>query len=72
MKRLFSFMMGTVMGALVGATLAILLAPQSGEDLREDMRQRFLKMQEELKQAAAGRRIELERQLSGMRQSKDV
>ncbi|MDH3944962.1 MAG: YtxH domain-containing protein [Anaerolineae bacterium] len=72
MKRLLSFLMGSVMGALVGATLAILLAPQSGEDLREEMRQRFQKMQDEVKQAAAGRRIELERQLSSMRQSKEV
>ena len=68
MKRITSFLSGAVMGALVGATLAILLAPASGNDLRSQMRERVEKLQMELKDAAKSRRIELEKQLSNLRQ----
>lgn len=67
MKRIWSFFSGAVMGALVGATLAILLAPSSGEDIRNQMRQRVELLQSELKDAAQSKRIELEKQLASMR-----
>ncbi len=68
MKRIFSFMIGTMVGALVGAALAILLTPQSGDDLRGGMRERVMKLQEDLKSAASSRKIELEKQLAKLRQ----
>jgi gas vesicle protein len=70
MRKFFSFLMGTVMGALVGATVALLLAPESGEELRESIRQRFENLQGEIQEAAATRRVELEKQLANLRQPK--
>lgn len=67
MRRLFGFVLGLAGGALVGATLAILLAPASGEDLRSELRNRASRFRDELQQAAAQRRTELERQLEAMR-----
>ena len=67
MKRIFSFLMGTMLGALAGAALAILLTPQSGDDLRGGMRERVLNLKNELTSAASSRKIELERQLANLR-----
>ena len=72
MRKFFSFLMGTVMGALVGATVALLLAPESGEEIRGSIRQRFMALQEELSEAAASRKIELEKQLANLRQPKST
>ena len=69
MKKFFSFFVGTVMGALVGATVALLLAPSSGETLRGQIQERFAALQEELTQAAADRRAELEEYLANLRES---
>jgi gas vesicle protein len=67
MRRLFGFLIGIGTGALVGATVAILLAPASGKDLRSELRGRMEGFSNELKEAAAQRRAELERQLESMR-----
>ena len=67
MKKFFSFMVGTIMGALVGATVALLLAPSSGDTLRTQIRERFNALQDELSQAAAERRVELENYLTSLR-----
>ena len=67
MKRILSFLSGAIVGALVGATLALLFAPASGEGVREQLRQRAMALQEEVKKAAAERRAELEEQLSSLR-----
>jgi hypothetical protein len=72
MRKFFSFLMGTVMGALVGATVALLLTPESGEEFRGLIRQRFESLQGEIQEAAATRRIELEKQLADLRQPKTV
>jgi hypothetical protein len=40
-------------GLLVGAGAALLVAPKTGRDLREDLRGRFKKAQEDLDQAAS-------------------
>ena len=70
MRRFMSFLTGAVMGALVGATLAILLAPASGEELRSQIRSRAIQLQEDIRQAAAQRRAELEEQLAALRTPK--
>lgn len=67
MRRFLSFLAGAALGGLVGAAAAILLAPTSGSDLRIQLRQRTLRMQEEVKAAATARRIELEQQLAALR-----
>jgi gas vesicle protein len=69
MKKFFSFFVGTVMGALVGATVALLLAPSSGETLRSQIQERFAALQDELAQAAAERRAELEEYLASLRET---
>ena len=40
MKRMFGFLIGVVVGGLVGSTIALLLAPESGEELRSEIRAR--------------------------------
>jgi gas vesicle protein len=72
MRRLFSFLLGAASGALVGATIAILMAPESGEDLRTDLRKRIGRFGDELRDAASQRRHELERQLQSFRQGGEI
>lgn len=67
MQRMVSFLSGLAMGALVGATLALVLTPSSGEELRVRVQERVSRLQDELKQAAADRRAELEQQLTILR-----
>lgn len=67
MSKFFNFFLGAVLGGFVGATLALLLAPSSGEEIRLEMRERVRRLQEELRQAAAQRRAELEEQLATLR-----
>ena len=40
MRKFFSFLIGVVVGGLVGATISVLFAPESGEQLRAQIRQR--------------------------------
>ncbi len=70
MRRFFSLLAGIIMGALVGATLAILLAPESGESLRMQLRERASHFRQDVLDAAAARRAELEEQLSTLRSPK--
>lgn len=70
MRRFFSLLSGIFMGALVGATLAILLAPESGESLRAELRERASHFREDVMNAAAARRAELEEQLNTLRAPK--
>lgn len=67
MQKFFNFFLGALIGGFLGATLAILLAPSSGEELRLEMRERVQRLQDELRQAAAQRRAELEEQLAALR-----
>jgi gas vesicle protein len=70
MRRLLSFLSGGVTGALVGVTLAILFAPSSGKQLRQQMEERVSRVREQVNQAAATRRLELEGQLAALRAPK--
>ena len=67
MKGYVSFFSGIMMGAFVGATLALLFAPTSGEELRFQIQDQSMRVQQDVKQAAAERRAELEEQLAGLR-----
>lgn len=67
MRRVFSFLYGSMVGSLVGAAIGLLLAPSSGEELREQVRDNAQRLQWEVKGAAASRRAELEQQLAALR-----
>ena len=61
------FLGGLVLGSLVGASVALLLAPSSGAELRAQIQNEIERVQAEVNQAAADRRIELEQQLAALR-----
>lgn len=67
MNKIFSFITGAIMGALVGATIAILMAPSSGEELRGQIQERSIQISDDIKEIAAERRAELERELAALR-----
>ncbi len=67
MQKFFNFFIGALVGGFLGASVALLLAPASGEELRLQMRERAQHLQDELRQAAAQRRAELEQQLAALR-----
>ncbi len=67
MRRMFGFLIGIVVGALVGSTVALLLAPESGEELRNAIRERGAGFLSEVRSAADNRRIELQNRLEALR-----
>ena len=70
MRQAMSFLTGLVLGGLVGAVVAVLFAPASGEELRQQMSERAIALQDEVKLAATERRAELEEQLATLRAPK--
>jgi hypothetical protein len=71
MRRTISFFIGVIMGGLVGATIALLFAPNSGTDLRDQIRERAESLSAEVRQAAGSRRIELQERLDTLRAPRD-
>ena len=67
MRKLFGFLIGTFVGALVGSTIALLLAPDSGDELRAQLRERGENFMGEVRHAADTRRIELKDRLDTLR-----
>lgn len=67
MRKIFGFLIGLLVGGLVGATIALLLAPESGEELRGQIRARGQNFLAEIKNAADSRRIELRDRLDALR-----
>jgi gas vesicle protein len=67
MNRYLSFLVGIMIGGLVGATFAMLFAPASGDELRGQIRQRAITLQDDVKTAASARRAELEQQLAALK-----
>jgi gas vesicle protein len=64
---MFGFLIGVFVGALVGSTIALLLTPESGEELRGEIRQRGESFASQIRSAADERRIELRRRLDALR-----
>ncbi len=67
MRRMFGFLIGIMVGALVGSTVALLLAPESGEQLRNEIRARGEGFLSDVRSAADNRRIELQNRLENLR-----
>jgi gas vesicle protein len=67
MRKLFGFMIGVFVGSLVGSTIALLLAPDSGYELRAQLRARGQNFVGEIRHAADTRRIELKDRLETLR-----
>jgi len=72
MRRMFGFLIGILVGALVGSTIALLLAPESGEELRAQLRERGRGFMGEIRHAADTRRIELKDRLETLRAPKEA
>ena len=70
MQRTLSYLAGAITGALVGATLMVLFTPAPGETIRSDLKNRVQELQNQMQEAAANRRKEMEAQLSQMRAPK--
>ena len=67
MRKMFGFMIGIFLGSLVGSTIALLLAPDSGDELRAQLRERGQIFMGEIRHAADTRRIELKDRLDTLR-----
>jgi gas vesicle protein len=68
---MFGFLMGIFVGGLVGSTIAMLLAPESGEELRSQLRERGQNFFSDVQHAADERKIELRQKLDEMRAPKE-
>ncbi|HVN15329.1 MAG TPA: YtxH domain-containing protein [Anaerolineales bacterium] len=71
MRRIFGFLIGIMVGALVGSTVALLLAPESGEGIRNQLRERGENFAGQVRAAADARRIELQSRLEALRAPRD-
>lgn len=67
MRRVFSFLLGSIAGCLVGAVITLLLAPAPGSDTRGQLRDRVLSIRDDIQAAASARRADLEQQLAQLR-----
>jgi gas vesicle protein len=67
MSKVASLFIGAILGGMVGSALALLLAPMSGNDLRSEVDHYARQISQEVEQAAATRRAELERELANLR-----
>jgi gas vesicle protein len=64
---MFGFLIGIFVGGLVGSTIALLLAPESGEQLRAELRARGDGFFIDVRHAADERKIELRQRLDTLR-----
>ena len=72
MKRMFGFLIGIVVGGLVGSTIALLMAPESGEQLRAQIRGRGEGFFSDVRHAADERKIELRQKLDLLRAPREA
>ena len=72
MRRMFGFLIGIFVGGFVGSVIALLLAPESGENLRTELRERGQGFMNDIRHSADSRRIELRHRLETMRAARDV
>ena len=67
MRRMFGFLIGITVGGLVGSTIALLMAPESGDELRHQIRDRGQNFLSDIRHAADERKIELRQRVDYMR-----
>jgi gas vesicle protein len=72
MRRMLGFMIGIAVGSLVGSTIALLMAPESGDQLRSQLRERGQNFFSDVRHAADERRIELRQRLDEMRAPREM
>ncbi|MBN2385833.1 MAG: YtxH domain-containing protein [Anaerolineales bacterium] len=70
MRKTLGFIIGALVGGLVGATLALLYTPESGAELRGQIRDRATTFGSEVRQAVSSKRIELQERLDTLRAPK--
>jgi gas vesicle protein len=69
---MFGFLIGIVVGGLVGSTIALLLAPESGDQLRGEIRSRGETFFNDIRHAADERKIELRQKLDTLRAPREM
>ncbi|MBI1794337.1 MAG: YtxH domain-containing protein [Chloroflexi bacterium] len=67
MRRMFGFLIGILVGGLVGSTVALLLAPETGEELRKEIRARGEGLISDIRRAGEARQIELTQHLEALK-----
>jgi gas vesicle protein len=70
MRRVLSFIIGSMVGGMVAATLALLFAPASGQEIRTKITDRAQTFATDIRQAASTKRIELQERLEVLRAPK--
>jgi gas vesicle protein len=69
---MFGFLIGIFVGGLVGSMIALLMAPESGENLRNQLRARGQGFVNDISRSADLRRIELRNRLDSLRAPRDM
>ncbi len=72
MRRMFGFLIGVFVGGVVGSSIALLMAPESGENLRLQLRNRGQSLANDIRHSADVRRIELRNRLESMRAPREM
>lgn len=67
MRGLVNFISGALLGGVIGAAAVILVAPQSGEELRANLRHEVDAILDEGRRAARERENEMREQLAYLR-----
>jgi gas vesicle protein len=69
---MFGFLIGVFVGGVVGSSIALLMAPESGENLRLQLRNRGQSLANDIRHSADVRRIELRNRLETMRAPREL
>jgi gas vesicle protein len=69
---MFGFLIGVFVGGVVGSSIALLMAPESGENLRMQLRNRGQSLANDIRHSADVRRIELRNRLESMRAPREI
>ena len=67
MSRMSKFLLGAMIGGMLGTILALLFTPESGDELRGQIKDFQQKIVVDVSDAAKQKREELERELSRLR-----